>query len=246
MKPSPHDFGYERLTRFRNRFAGQECIVMGNGPSLRAVDFALVGNRRLFGLNKVHLAIDFIGRTPDFVVCVNRKVLGQITGELARLRAVKFLSGRAGLPLPLDPLTFYFNSFYDPHAPRFSTDIVRHVHEGWTVTHAALQLAYYLGFTKVVIVGLDHRFQDTPGQPNEPHRMQGPDRNHFSPEYFGFGQEWDLPDLAESENSYREARKFYEAAGRVILDATEGGHCPVFDKLPLPHALACPAPALQP
>ncbi len=244
MNPSPADFGFERLTRFRSRYAGQECVLLCNGPSLRSVDFRLVGQRKIFGLNKIHLGFDLLGRAPDFLVCVNKKVLTQIAGVLPGLQALKFLGNRGGLLLPPDPLTFYFNSLFDRDAPRFSTDIIRHVNEGWTVTHVALQLAYYFGFTKVVIVGMDHHFPEAPGEANAAHTMQGPDQNHFTPDYFGFGQEWDLPDLQKSEGSYREAKRVYEASGRLIIDATDSGHCQVFTKMPLAEALQVPAPAL--
>ena len=59
--------------------------------------------------------------------------------------------------------------------------------------------------------------------------MEGPDPNHFSPEYFR-GQVWDNPDLERSEASYKVAREVFEAAGRQIVDATLDGACPVFEK----------------
>jgi glycosyltransferase involved in cell wall biosynthesis len=233
--------GYQRLIRFRNRYAGSECVLLCNGPSLRKVDFSLLRDRKLFGLNKIFLGLDLIGRLPDFIVCVNKKVLLQSADKLSEIHTLKFLGSRAGLVLPLDPLTFYFNSM-DPQTPRFSTDIVRHVHEGWTVTHAALQIAYYLGFRKVVIVGMDHYFPDSTGKPNEGQIMHGADLNHFDPNYFGFGQDWDLPDLLNSEISYKESRNCYEKDGRIIIDATEGGHCRVFERMSLSDALQYPVP----
>jgi hypothetical protein len=98
------------------------------------------------------------------------------------------------------------------------------------VTYAALQVAYYLGFKQVVIVGMDHRFTYQ-GQPNERHLLQGDDTNHFAPNYFS-GQQWDNPDLAQSEESYRLAKQVFEADDRRIVDATLNGACTVFDKQP--------------
>jgi hypothetical protein len=72
--------------------------------------------------------------------------------------------------------------------------------------------------------------------------MEVADRNHFSPNYFGFGQKWDLPDLENSEISYRAARAAYEADNRLIIDATEAGHCRIFDRMTLADALALPVP----
>lgn len=102
------------------------------------------------------------------------------------------------------------------------------VREGHTVTHAALQIAYFMGFRQVVIIGMDHNFTQS-GPPNAELEMRGADPNHFSPDYFR-GNKWDAPNLAESEISYRAALAAFSAAGRDIVDATDGGHCQVFPK----------------
>ena len=85
-----------------------------------------------------------------------------------------------------------------------------------------MQLAYHLGFTDVILVGVDHSFA-TQGPANKLVTSQGPDPNHFDPSYFGAGIRWQLPDLEVSEASYRLARQHFEADGRRIRDATVGG-----------------------
>jgi len=241
LRSAPSEVDYARLIRFKNRYAGGECVLLCNGPSLRSVDFAKIRSHFLVGLNKIYLGTELIGRVPDCVVCVNQKVLQQSAAQLAAMRTLKFLGSRAGSVIPADPLTYYFNST-GPKPARFSTDIVDYVHEGWTVTHAALQVLYYMGFRKVVIVGMDHNFPDAKGSPNEGQLMAQADTNHFTPDYFGFGQQWDLPDLANSEISYSAAREAYEADGRIIIDATEQGHCRIFERMRLVDALAYPIP----
>jgi hypothetical protein len=93
-----------------------------------------------------------------------------------------------------------------------------------------MQLAYHLGFQKVILIGVDHAFT-TQGKPHETIVSQGDDHNHFSPNYFGRGFRWQLPDLETSEIAYRLARKAFEADGREILDATIGGKLTVFPKV---------------
>jgi hypothetical protein len=88
-----------------------------------------------------------------------------------------------------------------------------------------------MGFSQVVLIGVDHRFTDQ-GTPNkEETRPEAEDANHFHPDYFPPGSRWQLPDLLRSELAYAKAREAYEAAGRQILDATVNGACPVFDKV---------------
>ena len=180
------------------------------------------------GVNKIFLGIKKFQIYPRYYVAVNDKVLNQSVNEIKALTSVKFLSHRAKHLYPEGPLTYFINSVQGPQA--YFHDIAEGVREGGTVTFAALQIAFYLGFSEVIIIGLDHRY-DYVGKPNESSKVEGPDINHFSSNYFGFGQSWDNPDLAKSEQSYRVAKLEYEKVGRQILDATVEGACTVFSKV---------------
>ena len=84
---------------------------------------------------------------------------------------------------------------------------------------------------KVHIIGLDHNFrQHVLGKENASGIIHGADIDHFCPDYFGFGQEWDLPDLKNSEISFREAKRVFERNGGNIFDCTIGGHCNIFER----------------
>ena len=54
---------------------------------------------------------------------------------------------------------------------------------------------------------------------------------HVSPNYFGKGVRWQLPDLDTSEIGYALARDAYQKAGREVLDATVGGKLTIFPKV---------------
>jgi hypothetical protein len=102
--------------------------------------------------------------------------------------------------------------------------------EGTTVTYCAMQLAFYLGFVEVILVGVDHHFALS-GTPHKLVTASSDDQNHFHPNYFGRGIKWQYPDLVRSEISYRMAKTVYQKHGRRILDATINGHLAVFPKI---------------
>lgn len=140
----------------------------------------------------------------------------------------KFIAWRSRKWLhPQENLHFLYTTYTEP---TFATDASRRLWEGATVTYTALQLAYHMGFSTVVLIGVDHSFASK-GKPNETVVSQGDDPNHFNPGYFGKGFRWQLPDLETSEIAYRMARKVYEADGRTVLDATVGGKLQVFPKV---------------
>lgn len=223
---SPEMTQAERLLRFRDRHKGERCVIVCNGPSLNSMDLSFLRDEIVIGLNKIYLGLPRFGFYPRYLVAVNDKVIAQSASAYRDMTAIKFISDRSAHLLPADAWTYHIRT----HGldGLFYPDITQGVREGHTVTHAALQIAYYMGVCEVIIIGMDHRFAPA-GPANSEQIMTGPDPNHFSPDYFR-DQKWDAPNLAGSEMSYRAARAAFEADGRRIIDATAGGACEVFEK----------------
>jgi len=227
-----------RLHQFKNCHEGERALLLCNGPSLNKVDFSRinVAGFTVIGLNKIFLGFDRLCVVPKYIVAVNKKVIEQSASEYNNLSIIKFISNRVDSGLvPESDTTFHINTAKLPHPhKRFSEDITAYVHEGWTVTHVALQILYYMGFAEVYIVGMDHRFsQHQTGKENLESVIKGADIDHFDPRYFGNGQSWDFPDLANSEVSYRAALEAFNRNGRAIFDCTIDGACTVFPRLPI-------------
>jgi hypothetical protein len=217
-----------RLTQLKDAYKGQRCFIIGNGPSLRETNLALLRNEVTFGLNRIYLLFEELGFSTTFLVSVNENVIQQFGDELLAQPMPKFLSWRSRryLPASRDDVSYLLPSKRE----EFSENPLSHgIWEGATVTFVAMQLAFYMGFEQAVLVGVDHSFVTT-GTPHQLVTAQGPDPNHFSPAYFGAGVRWQLPDLETSERAYRLADARYRQSGREIIDATVGGHLQVFPK----------------
>lgn len=216
-----------RMEAYRNRHAGQRCFVIANGPSLKQTDMSLLKNEITFSMNRAYLMYEDWGFTPTYYTCINELVLEQFRDDIVKLPMPKFVNfNRRRL--------FGGRVNYLRLPPRlresFTADSTLPMTAGGTVTYATLQLAYFMGFSEVVIIGMDHKFAEkgTPGKTEV--RSQTHDQSHMHPDYFPKGIKWQLPDLVRSEHAYRLARQAYEQAGRKIVDATVGGACPVFEK----------------
>lgn len=226
-KPATEPVDFERLRQFKDIHAGQRVVILGNGPSLNNMDLSFLANEIVFGMNKIYLGFEKFGFYPRYFVAVDDLVLEQAHNEIAKISCIKFVTHRAAGFLPATPLTFHMNT--DHGLPeRFYHDITSGVREGHTVMHATLQIARYMGFSEVVIIGMDHRFKTQSG-PNQVTYMAGPDPNHFTDAYFS-GHNWNGPNLIQAERSYAAARAAFEAEGKRIIDATLDGACEVFEK----------------
>jgi len=219
----------------RDRFRGERCFILGNGPSLNKVDLRVLANEYTFGLNRIYLNSSVMGFHTTFLCVTNINVITQFHRDIDNVSSIKFLAHNGR-----DLIANRWNAFFMEHrgVHEFNTDLSNGFWcEGSTVTYCAMQVAYYLGFSRVILVGVDHGFVNS-GVPHKLVTAEGPDENHFHPDYFGKGTKWQYPDLAGSEVSYGVAKSVYENDGRKIFDATVGGKLQVFEKVDLDHALA--------
>jgi len=217
-----------KIRQYHNRYEGKRCFVIGNGPSLKDTNLSKLAHEYTFGMNRIYLMFPQLGFSTSFLVCINDLVIEQTVADLQKLTMPRFFSWRGRKWLrPTENLYFLYTTYT---GPKFAKDATRRLWEGATVTYVCLQLAYYFGFSQVILIGVDHNFV-TQGKPNATVISEGDDPNHFSPNYFGKGFRWQLPDLETSEMAYRMARQAYEKDGRSILDATVGGKLTVFPKV---------------
>lgn len=225
---------WKNIRRFRNIHAGGRCIIIGNGPSLRDTNLGILRDELTFGLNRINLMFDQLGWETTFRVVVNQLVVQQCAEDFRSVSNPLFTTSRNRRYLEGVQSAVYLQ---DLAGPSFSPNLNRGIWEGATVTYVAMQIAYYMGFAEVILVGVDHRFAVS-GPAGKIVESAGPDHSHFDPNYFGKGFKWQLPDLETSEIAYSLAHRKFLADGRRIIDATVDGDLTVFPKLSLESALA--------
>lgn len=215
----------------RKQVAGKPVLIVGNGPSLNKTPLDKFGTVFSIGMNKIDLIFPKTSWRPSIIMAINGKVIQQHRGQYKKSSIPIFMDAKG---LYLGAIGKNINYFFVRYSNLFSTNYSNGFGSGATVTYSALQLAYILGASKVVIVGVDHSFNQT-GYTYV--RSEGDDENHFDPNYFGKGAVWGLPDLEASERVYQFAKEAFEKDGRKIYDATVEGKLQVFEKISINQAL---------
>lgn len=219
--------------------SGHVGAIVCNGPSLNQTDLSPLAEIPYILMNRGYLLADRLP-SPPIALCVSAElVLEQYGDEIAQLDTSLFLSAEHMRYIERKDRVAY--TALDLRW-QFATRIGSSLFPGYTVTFLALQLAYHFGWTKVVIIGMDHRYSQG-GDPRVIATTQGSDPNHFDPNYFGHGSKWKWPALQMNDYSYKLARAAFEEAGRNVADCTVGGACDVFAKSTLAVELASPPPA---
>jgi hypothetical protein len=198
------------------------------------MDLSLLNDFYTIGLNKIFLIFERTNLKIDYHVCVNKYVIEQCIREFLEMNCPSFISYRNRSRMLEGSDKVYFIG--DIHSKwTFFEDLTTGISQGSTVTYAAMQIAFFMGFSRVFLIGVDHNF----GQKGTPHKveiMKGDDISHFDPNYFK-GLKWQLPDLEGSEKFYRLAKKHFENDNRLILDATVDGKLDIFTKINFEEAL---------
>lgn len=223
---------WKNLNQCMNQYKGQKTVILCNGPSLLKSDLSCLDSVFTIGLNKINLLFDKSSFRPSIIVSVNPLVIDQNKDFFRNTSIPLFLAHNPAYKYRINADLTTTHLFTSKGYPMFSTDVRYSICQGATVTYVALQLAYFLGFSRVALIGCDHNFQ-TKGPDHKLVKSGDSDPNHFDPNYFAGGVSWQLPSIAESEESYMRAKRFYGYDNRTIYNCTVGGELEVYPRITL-------------
>ena len=236
------DERHRQLAKLKSRLEGQEKIfVVGNGPSLRLEDLeALKKNGAVcFGANNIFKIFNQTAWRPDYLCAVDILMEKKMSSLSARYPDIEFIvpksfSGLSGSNV------YHFQLKDDQNAspwPKFGGKLFSPVYQGFTVTYISIQLAVQMGAKEVYLIGVDHNYDLSEGQKEfetrngfKFYRKQN-EQNYFIPDYHENNDLFCEHRVLENELAYISAKRFADAEGVKILNATRGGKLNVFERV---------------
>lgn len=192
------------------------------------MDLSILKDEYTFGLNRIYLLFEKMGFETSYLVTTNGLVLKQFADDLQQVKSLKLFNWLHHDLYQIDSNTVFLCA---KPGPTITGNIVNGYYLGaGSVTNLALEAAFYMGFSEVILIGVDHTYREQ-GQGGVPVVSKGEDRNHFSPDYFGKGIVWQLPNYETMEHGYRQNRRLFEKSNRIVVDATFGGELDIFPKV---------------
>ena len=240
-----HSSDSRYLGNLERQYDGQACFIIGNGPSLRISDLDQLSHEITFAANRIYLLFDRTSWRPTFYVATDREFLARdahaIDGLAENRSFVYKTSSTRELAGAMRDVTF-INSHksrfsvqrYATDAVMFSSDPTKVLGDGYTVTFTAIQLALWMGFTDLYLIGMDHTFDHEVDERGNVRVNKGV-RNHVfdDPE----GAVINPQPRQGVEYAYWLARYEAEARGVHIYNATRGGALEVFERIDLDELL---------
>ena len=252
------------LRQYKNRHAGRRCFVIGNGPSLKAADLDKIKEQGYFSIasNRIYFIFDQTDWRPNVYTTLDPQCIEASISEISALKAelkiIPVNMAGDGKTYPIDgalPIKCHFNTnnwIMKGDLPPFSDDVTDCVYNGQSITYINLQIAVYLGFREIILIGVDHQYK----RHHHIHRsddirssdikenteikaegtlsiQQNVQQNHFCADYWNgiYGTNDGTYAVEEVTLAYKAAKEYAEAHGIKILNATRGGKLNVFKRV---------------
>lgn len=226
----------DALRKMRGSKKGQRCFVIGNGPSLRPEDLDQLVGEDCFGANKIFNIFPYTKWRPTYYTCVDWHPFND--DEIEKLQAELFLFGdyfwRKNDIKKFNEMNVVI--FYGERLPntklssvKFSEDISERVFLCATVTYASLQIAAFLGYKEIYLLGVDNDYPQNLNTSNNK-IVNSPDveKSHF---YEDEGAIKIYGDIDGMTNAYIAAKRYADSHGFRIYNATRGGKLEVFERV---------------
>jgi len=231
------------LAKAKNLHKGERCFIIATGPSLNDLDLSHLKGEVCFGVNGTY-KLDDVDLTY-FVYVSNWWHKQHIEGMKNVRCKRRFIQNSLKSELESNvPTSWYqkinprYNSRYNTPLPvpaGFSHRPDCFINAGGSVVFVCLQLAYYLGFQEINIIGLDHSYSKEHDGKLKKHggaalKIQNSEQTHFAKDYSPPGTEAPI-DLMAMERGYRLAKTAFEKDGRIIRNASARTQLDVFPKV---------------
>lgn len=240
-----------KIRKFKGIHRGESAVIIGMGPSLRPEDLDRFDGFRTFACNKIYLAFDKTSWRPDYYSICDILV--------AQNNSEAILNADFQEAVPFHSQTVWPDLSGQKNALRYEYDNVKSIEfwkEGSTATIPAvpegicsggysvlidqLQIAHYMGFKRVFLVGVDFSFSG--GKPTGAQCSSGAvltsegEVNHFHPDYRKPGETWTVPEMEKQRHAFSFCKTAFEQSGIELINASRTSILDVLPKIPFDQA----------
>lgn len=225
---------YEELKKYKDIHKGERCFIIATGPSLTIEDVKLLKDEYTFSMNAFVKIIEEIGWAPTYYGIQDCFVYEKLEKDILGARLNDVFIGNSinkKTPKPKNsieyPLAYCGREYgFDrkEYRTKFSDDIFSIVYDGYSITYSLIQIAAYMGFKEIYLLGCDCNYEKD--KPNHFVELEESERDKTMKEYFSKCKD-------RMTVGYVEAKKYAEKNDIKIFNATRGGMLEVFPRVNL-------------
>ena len=221
----------ERVLSLRGSKAGKRCFIIGNGPSLNSEDLEKLVNEDCFASNHIYKIFNKTTWRPKYYLIKDR-YLNISPKDIDEMDVENIFVG--------DYYWRFHNSIkgkniiclhekysLNEKKLKVSTDISKCFYSADTVSFAHMQLAAYMGYTEIYLLGFDHNYTYEVQQNGEIRQTSTKISHFFKDET----KEESTADVQRITEAYKTFKRYAELHGITIKNATRGGKLEVFERI---------------
>jgi hypothetical protein len=233
-----------KVEKYKGIHSGESCFIIGNGPSLTVEDLNKIKNQVSFSSNRINLILDETEWNPYYYTFIDALLAKNFFEELFNMRKKQMFvivtdAGYSWLKKHFGKECIFLRSYYEKDKnglPKFSEEIANKMHTHGTVTYVNIQLAVYMGFKKIYLIGVDNHYavnKQRDGSIEINKELLGKD--HFNDTYYkSIESTKQVPNNVYSmTQAYMSAKQYCDQKGVKIYNATRGGKLEVFPRVNL-------------
>lgn len=220
------DGRFEPLRQLKGQYQGKRCFITCTGPSLTIQDLEALKNEYVFGMNSICLIHKQTKWKPDFFGIQDKNVFDKVKEALLSTdNGICFApySFKKRYNTPDNWIYFHTSGSYHLYEmgyetrffAKFSDDCYNTVYDGYSITYSIMQLAVYMGFDELYLIGADCSYLG--------------EKQHFI-EHGNSNPAFEAGATKRLYASYGEAKKYAEAHGIKIVNVTRGGCLELFPR----------------
>lgn len=223
------------MSKYKDIHKGERCFIIGTGPSLKPEDLdkLMKHDEICFGSNRIYEIFDKTSWRPTYYANQDFQLIEKSRENIKDLKCKqKFL--------PVDVKKFFDNEDdityfilkhkeYYPKDAEFSFDLADYLGQGFTVTYGLIQIAEYMGFKEIYLLGIDHNYSISLNEKGVP--VYEDDVKDYFEGAKATNQGINLPRVVESTVAYMTAEKVSRNNDFRIFNATRGGKLEAFERV---------------
>lgn len=233
-KAGADDPKFQKIKAYKNIHKGKRCFIVATGPSLTMEDLELLKGEITFGMNSITKIFDKTDWRPTYYGIQDRQVYEKMEASILQNYGSSdnvFVSDELDnyFTLPENFIRFPYNGNYHIYAgdysdysARFSPDAYEVVYDGYSITYSLIQIAVYMGFTEICLLGADCNYPKG-------------EKNHFVDS--GFVDKNAASNPIRMRVGYAAAKDYADAHGIKIINCTRGGMLETYPRKPLEDVL---------
>lgn len=218
------------IKKMKNSKENKRCFIVGNGPSLTMKQLNMIANEQSFGANRVYKLFNKTIWRPNYYVIQDpydptpKENYERL--DVENLFVSDYYWKEHGMKNKNAICYHTIRTLKQKRNLPFSKDISKYVQVAGTVTYTLIQLAVYMGFKEIYLIGMDHNYTNITNDKGELIKINNIKSHVFEDE----NPKEVVANISYMEDAYNSAKKFCKENNIKIYNATLGGKLEIFER----------------